>query len=214
MIKIKAFTLVEIGIVFSLILIVSALVIPLVVDDSKKVQEISMWRHTYDDVSYAFQSMFIDNSEDYQNALSDKIKNADNSEQIENIVLNEFKPYLRVESKLESKKYKPRYLNSERVKEGQYYYFNRFYKTQNNTIIGIKWLGELYDKSSLLALMFDINGEDAPNMWGKDIFGVNVYKDKLEPFGKDIPSYEVSHDCSKKGRGVYCSYSYLMDAQF
>ena len=51
MIKIKAFTLVEIGIVFSLILIVSALVIPLVVDDSKKVQEISMWRHTYDDVS-------------------------------------------------------------------------------------------------------------------------------------------------------------------
>jgi len=212
--KTKAFTVVEVGIVFALILIVSALVIPLVVDDSKKVQEISMWRHTYDDVSYAFRSMFIDNSDEYQKQLSQKIKNADSTEEIEDIVLDEFKPYLRIESKFESKKYKPKYLNSERVKDGQYYYFNRFYKTQNGTIIGIKWLGELYDKSSLLALMFDINGEDAPNMWGKDIFGVNVYKDKLEPFGKDIPPYEVRNDCSKKGRGVYCSYSYLTNAQF
>lgn len=212
--KTKAFTVVEVGIVFALILIVSALVIPLVVDDSKKVHEISAWRHTYDDVSYAFQSMFINNSEEYQKALASKIKNADSSEEIENLILNEFKPYLRVESSFDSKKYKPRYLNSERVREGQYYYFNRFYKTQNDTIIGIKWLGELYDKSSILALMFDINGEAAPNMWGKDIFGVNVYKDKLEPFGKDIPPYEVSKDCSKKGRGVYCSYSYLTDAQF
>ena len=212
--KIRAFTLVEIGIVFSLILIVSALVIPLVVDDSKKVHEISTWRHTYDDVSYAFQSMFVDNSVEYRKTLSDKIKNAKNSEEIEAIVLDEFKPYLRVESKFESKKYKPKYLNSERVKEGQYYYFNRFYKTQNDTIVGIKWLGELYDKSSVLALMFDINGDASPNTWGKDIFGVNVYKDKLEPFGKDIPPYEVEKDCSKKGRGVYCSYSYLTNAQF
>lgn len=212
--KIKAFTLVEIGIVFSLILIVSALVIPIVVDDSKKVQEISMWRHTYDDVSYAFQSMFVDNSIEYQTALSEKIKNAKDSEEIEDIVLKEFKPYLRVESKFEDKKYRPKYLNSERVKEGQYYYFNRFYTTQNDTIVGIKWLGELYDKSSVLALMFDLNGKAAPNTWGKDIFGVNVYKDRLEPFGKDIPPYEVSNDCSKKGRGVYCSYSYLTNAQF
>ncbi len=210
----KAFTLVEIGIVFSLILIVSALVIPLAIDDSKKVREISNWRHTFDNVEYAFQSMFIDNSDEYQNQLSLKIKKAKNSNIIEDIVFDEFKPYLRVESKFESKKYKPRYLNHDRVKEGQYYYFDKLYLTQNNEIVGIKWLGELYDKSSLLALMFDVNGEIGPNMWGKDIFGVNVYKDKLEPFGKNIPSYEVKQDCSEKGRGVYCSYSYLTDAQF
>ena len=212
--KKSAFTLVEIGIVFSLILIVSALVIPHVVDDSKKVQDISKWRHTYDDVVYAFQSMFINNSESYQNQIYEKIYNAKSSQEIEDIVFDEFRPYLRVESKFESKKYKPRYLNFERVKEGQYYYFDKLYNTQNDTIVGIKWLGELYDKSSLLALMFDLNGEAGPNMWGKDIFGVNVYKDKLEPFGKNLPSYEIAADCSKKGRGVYCSYSYLTDAQF
>ena len=212
--KKRAFTLVEIGIAFSLILVVSALVIPLVVDDSKKVQDISKWRHTYDDVSYAFQLMFIDNPDEYQQKLSGRIKNAKNSDEVEDIVFNEFKPYLRVENKFESKKYKPRYLNKERVKEGQYYYFDKLYKTKSGSIVGIKWLGELYDKSSLLALMFDLNGELEPNIWGIDIFGINVYKDKLEPFGKGLPSYEASEDCSKKGRGVYCSYSYLTDAQF
>ena len=210
----KAFTLVEIGIVFSLILVVSALVIPLVIDDSRQVQDISKWRHTFDDVSYAFQSMFVNNTDEYQKKLSDKIRNAKNSQEIEDIVFDEFKPYLRVESKINSKKYKYRYLNGEKVKDGQYYYFDNLYKTQNDTIVGIKWLGELYDKSSLLALMFDINGEESPNVWGKDIFGVNVYKDKLEPFGKDIPANEVNSDCSKKGRGVYCSYRYLTEAQF
>lgn len=210
----KAFTLVEIGIAFSLILVVSALVIPLVVDDSKKIQDISKWRHTYDDVSYAFQSMFIDNSPIYQKNLSEEISKTKDFEKIEDIVLNEFKPYLRVEDKFESKKYKPKYLNKDKVKSGQYYYFDKFYKTQTGIIVGIKWLGELYDKSSIVALMFDLNGELEPNTWGKDIFGVNVYKDKLEPFGKGLPSYEISNDCSKKGRGVYCSYSYLTDAQF
>ena len=53
----KAFTLIEIIIVFMLILIVSALVIPLVLNDSKTIQDVSKWRHSYDDILYAFQSM-------------------------------------------------------------------------------------------------------------------------------------------------------------
>ena len=62
--------------------------------------------------------------------------------------------------------------------------------------------------------MIDTNGEEAPNVWGKDIFGLNIYKTKIEPFGKEMSSSEVDADCSKKGRGVYCSYKYLIGAQF
>ena len=45
--KKKAFTLVEIMIVFALIMIVSALVIPLVLNDSKTVQDVSVSVYGY-----------------------------------------------------------------------------------------------------------------------------------------------------------------------
>ena len=210
----KAFTLIEIIIVFMLILIVSALVIPLVLNDSKTIQDVSKWRHSYDDILYAFQSMDLNNDVSYKDLVHSKITSASNTSEIEDIILDEFRPYLRIEDRFYDKKYSPRYLNSEKVKEGQYYHFDKLFKTQNGQIIGIKWLKELYDNSSMIALMIDTNGEDAPNVWGKDLFGINIYKDKIEPFGKDISSDEVDMDCSKKGRGVYCSYKYLIGAQF
>ncbi len=210
----KAFTLIEIIIVFMLILIVSALVIPLVLNDSKTIQDVSKWRHSYDDILYAFQSMDLNNDDTYKTLVHSKITSASNTSEIEDIILDEFRPYLRIEDRFYDKKYSPRYLNSEKVKEGQYYHFDKLFKTQNGQIIGIKWLKELYDNSSMIALMIDTNGEDAPNVWGKDLFGINIYKDKIEPFGKDISSDEVDMDCSKKGRGVYCSYKYLIGAQF
>lgn len=210
----KAFTLIEIIIVFMLILIVSALVIPLVLNDSKTIQDVSKWRHSYDDILYAFQSMGLNNDVPYKDHVHSKITSASNTSEIEDIILDEFRPYLRIEDRFYDKKYSPRYLNSEKVKEGQYYHFDKLFKTQNGQIIGIKWLKELYDNSSMIALMIDTNGEDAPNVWGKDLFGINIYKDKIEPFGKDISSDEVDMDCSKKGRGVYCSYKYLIGAQF
>ncbi len=210
----KAFTLIEIIIVFMLILIVSALVIPLVLNDSKTIQDVSKWRHSYDDILYAFQSMGLNNDDTYKTLVHSKITSASNTSEIEDIILDEFRPYLRIEDRFYDKKYSPRYLNSEKVKEGQYYHFDKLFKTQNGQIIGIKWLKELYDNSSMIALMIDTNGEDAPNVWGKDLFGINIYKDKIEPFGKDISSDEVDMDCSKKGRGVYCSYKYLIGAQF
>ena len=212
--KQKAFTLVEIMIVFALIMIVSALVIPLVLNDSKTVQDVSKWRHCYDDVLYTFQSMDINNNPDYKQTINTKILKAKNTDEVEDIILEEFRPYLRIEDRFENKKYSPRYLNSEKVKDGQYYHFVKLYRTQNGQIVGIKWLKELYDNSSLIALMIDTNGEEAPNVWGKDIFGLNIYKTKIEPFGKEMSSSEVDADCSKKGRGVYCSYKYLIGAQF
>ena len=167
-----------------------------------------------DDNLITHMSMDLNNDDTYKTLVHSKITSASNTSEIEDIILDEFRPYLRIEDRFYDKKYSPRYLNSEKVKEGQYYHFDKLFKTQNGQIIGIKWLKELYDNSSMIALMIDTNGEDAPNVWGKDLFGINIYKDKIEPFGKDISSDEVDMDCSKKGRGVYCSYKYLIGAQF
>ena len=41
--------------------------------------------------------------------------------------------------------------------------------------------------------MYDVNGKSSPNVWGKDIFGFNVYKDKIVPFGAELmsPNYQI-----------------------
>lgn len=212
--KFKAFTVIEIIFVFVLILIVSGLVIPLVIDDSKTVQDVSKWRHTYSDMTFALQSMGLNNNVEYNNFILNHISNAKNQKDIEKILVEEFKPYFRIEDVYSSKRYRPRYMNSEKVKEGQYYYFENVYSTQNGQLIGLKWLKNLYDSAPFVAVMVDTNGEKAPNVWGKDIFGMNIYKDKIEPFGQNLSMPEIDMDCSKKGRGVYCSYKYLIDAQF
>ena len=45
----------------------------------------------------------------------------------------------------------------------------------------------LFDKNendAIGILMYDVNGKIGPNVWGKDVFGLNIYTDRFEPFGK------------------------------
>ena len=58
--------------------------------------------------------------------------------------------------------------------------FDIYQKTIFNTTIAYK----LYEKpqgDKFGLLMYDVNGEKGPNRWGKDIFGYNIYQDKIEP---------------------------------
>lgn len=213
----KAFTLVEIFVVIFLLLVVTSLVVPMALNDSKKAQEISSWRHTYSDVVSIFKSLYVlyllkeENREEIEHSL----ELAKTDKQKEQVLIEEFASYLRIVSKFDSKNYKITYLNGDKVSPKNYYYFDNFYLTHSDEIIGVKWIGELYgEKSPLALLLFDINGEKAPNVWGKDIFGVTMTRLGLEPFGEGVSLDEIKSDCSKKGRGVYCSYEYLIGAQF
>ena len=58
--------------------------------------------------------------------------------------------------------------------------------------------------------MYDVNGRTGPNVWGKDVFGLNIYADKFEPFGKNEPINVQKQDCSKNGTGLLCSNYYLI----
>lgn len=213
----KAFTLVEIFVVIFLALIVSSIVIPMVVQDSKRAQEISTWRRAYSDVTYTFDSLgaLYKTNDDSRHFIENKLKKAKNNTQKEDFLIEEFAPYFRVISKFEDKNYKIKYLNGSKVNEKDYYYFSNFYKTQSEEIIGVKWLGEIYgDESPFALLLFDVNGVKAPNKWGKDVFGITLSRVSVEPLGKGIAVPEIKLDCSNKGSGVYCSYEFLIGAQF
>ena len=61
------------------------------------------------------------------------------------------------------------------------YRFKDFKQTYSNAVISLKLL-ENSKKDVHGILMYDVNGTTGPNTWGKDVFGLNVYKDKFLPF--------------------------------
>ena len=62
-------------------------------------------------------------------------------------------------------------------------------------------------------IQVDVNGTKGPNTMGKDIFQLDILKDKLDPAPaeyKNISHDEMVNDC-KNGTGLYCSKLYLME---
>lgn len=55
-----------------------------------------------------------------------------------------------------------------------------------------------------MALYIDVNGNKAPNMLGKDIFVAASSEDHFVPAGNSKTREEISKDCSKTGKGMYC----------
>jgi hypothetical protein len=107
-------------------------------------------------------------------------------------------------------KYKIKYMNGDMPDE--LYTFEEIYNTDNGATIAFKWFnnnsfnGE--DKKYGM-IMYDVNGKHGPNVWGKDVFGLDVYINKVEPFGKNVDPVTVEADCSRQGTGVFASFYYL-----
>ncbi len=60
-----------------------------------------------------------------------------------------------------------------------------------------------------LVIHVDVNGDEGPNVIGRDIF-VFVFNNRLLlPAGNDKTSEEVDADCSENGTGYYC-FSYIL----
>ena len=62
--------------------------------------------------------------------------------------------------------------------------------------------------------MYDVNGKNSPNIWGKDVFAFELYNNKFEPFGKSYPVNKQKQDCLKHGTGMSCSNYYLIGGNF
>lgn len=207
--KLSAFTIVEIIVVFCLILLTAIFVVPELIKDNKKLNTISQWKHSYQNIDYVFSAIRINDDKNDILALEQA---KDDSERIDTLftILN---PYIRIKSDLNEKDYNIHFYNGKIPKNNDMYYFNKFKIVNSGHVVGLKWLNEYKHSNENLPyamMLFDINGTDKPNTWGEDIFGVKIYKDRIEPLGKEFSDNPmmIKRDCSRHGLGIACSYYY------
>lgn len=189
----KAFTLVEVIILLVIFVLVALLVIPLSIDDTIQARNVSKWRQVHNDFA----------------EIPTSIKTFSNGD----ITLSNFITALvKVHPLNKVVSYKIKYMNGETPKEE--FTFKEIYHTDSGATLAFKWYSkpriESHSNREILGiLMYDTNGKSGPNVWGKDIFGMNIYKNTIEPFGNSLSSDEVEFDCSRQGTGLYCSSYYL-----
>ena len=184
----KAFTIVEVSILFVIFLIVAFLVAPLSLDDSLQAKNASRWRNVQSDFANIFYAV---------NAQKED-KNFDFKTAFEEVINGE------VKSNVEP--YKITFLNG--TFPNSTYRFNDFKMTQTNSVVSYK----LYDTPQdgvLGLLLYDVNGSVGPNVWGTDVVGLNIYSDRFEPFCKNDAISVQKQQCSKNGTGLCCSNYYL-----
>lgn len=207
----NGFTIIEVVIVFLIILGVTFFVLPSSMNDTKQAGMIARWAEDYSQVEYIFSVIKAKN----EDALFQKLsKTKDNNLKAE-IIIEMIKPYLRIKSGVENSKYKQFYMDKRPVLSGDKYYIDNFYFTESNQIVGLKWFAKDCTRESACGFMtFDVNGIDVPNTWGKDIFGLDIYENRVEPFGKNEDVDTLRRSCSYGGSGLLCSYYYLIGGKF
>ena len=141
-------------------------------------------------------------------------KRAKNAEEREAILLNLIQPYLRLTKTKLPRRYNPKFMNGERISLTDRYYFEDMYVSDNGMIVGIKDIDSPDERAPKFRIMMDINGKLPPNIWGKDIFGVNIFSNGVEAFGSNLPMEKLKLDCSELGTGVGCSYYYKIGGGF
>ena len=184
----KAFTIVEVSILFVIFLIVAFLVAPLSLDDSLQAKNASRWRNVQSDfanIFYAVNAQKEDENFDFKTAFESVMSGEVNG----NVDL-----------------YKITFLNG--TFPNSTYRFNDFKLTQTNSVVSYK-LYETPQDGVLGLLLYDVNGSVGPNVWGKDVFGLNIYSDRFEPFCKNDAISVQKQQCSKNGTGLCCSNYYL-----
>ena len=189
----KGFTIVEVSILFVIFLIVAFLVAPLSLDDTMQAKNTSRWRSVQQDFANIFYSINTQKNDSRMPFLS----------AFESVFANEIKE--------EISPYKITFMNG--TYPNNTYRFRDFKSTFSNAVIAIKLFETPQDKLQGI-LMYDVNGKNGPNVWGKDVFGLNIYNDRFEPFGKYKSLNEQKQDCSKNGTGLFCSNYYLIGGNF
>ena len=179
--------------VFLVILCCIFISLPFLVKNHQKEKDIVKWSQKFSNIRYAFAVVQAQSAgEDF---MSDAFK-------------HKLKTFLRVKQPA-NPKYKQNFVN--RKLENPTYKFDKFYENEDDAIFGFKWINPKCELNEICAVMsVDINGYYVPNTWGMDVFGVNFYKDRVEPIGQEKSLKELKKDCSKSGTGVYCSAYYLI----
>ena len=132
-------------------------------------------------------------------------------------ILNLFAKHMDLVADKSLSRYKYRYLNGLRVGEEDEYFVDDFvYDNDKKVIIGLNWINSdcFRDGNKCGIAIFDMNGKKGPNRFGLDVFGVDIYNDKLLPFGFGLSYEEAEENCARLESGVFCSSFYLIGGQF
>ena len=180
----NGFTIIEVSILFVIFLIVAFLVAPLSLNDNMQAKNVLRWKNVQSDFANIIYSTNVQQEENKM-SFNDAF-NAIMKEQIKNPI----------------EPYKITYLDGS-FPSGKYR-FLEYYQTYRNSIVSYKLYEKPQDGVNGI-LLYDLNGSKGPNVWGKDIFGLNIYQDRFEPFCKNDSVQIQKQDCSKSGTGLCCS---------
>lgn len=187
--KVKnGFTIIEVSILFVIFLIVALLIIPLSLDDTIQTKNEAKWRDVqqhFSNISYAIDTKKDNEDFDYNEIFASLINS---------------------ETKTLIEPYKITYKNG--TFPSKTHRFTNYNITHKNAVLAYKFFPEP-DNNIIGIMMYDVNGPKGPNMWGRDVFGFNIYEDRFEPFCKNKSIAEQKQDCSKNGNGLCCSSYYL-----
>ena len=202
---------IEYSITLFVIFAIVLLLLPSRVVAPKEASYISEWNNIYHKMEYIFNAMNAQADSDIVRGL----KNAKDNQEREMLMMNLVKPYLRVDVPNGTiKNYDVYYMNSLKVSSDEEFHFDKLYKSGTH-VIGIKDVKDNDIYHPAFIMMFDVNGRKAPNTWGKDIFGMNIFIDgKISPLGAGLPTDILQSDCSAEGSGVFCSYYYRIGGDF
>jgi len=189
----RGFTIVEVSILFVIFLIVALLVAPLSLDETMQAKNASKWRKVQGDF------MNLHYSIDTQANLND----FDFASAFDSVISREIKS--------DVEPYKITYMNG--TFPSAEYRFTNFKQTYSNAVVAYR-LYESPQTGSLGVVMYDVNGSLGPNVWGRDVFGYNIYPDRFEPFCRKETPANQKRDCSKTGTGLCCSTTYLISGSF
>lgn len=179
---------------------------------SKGAMYISKWNEAYNKIDYMFSAMSAQADSDIVKGL----KNATTNEKREHLMIMLVKPYLRLyEANNLIKNYKPQYMNGKPVDKKDFWHFDKFYKSESGLIVGIKDIENENTLEPAFMMLVDMNGIKAPNTWGRDIYGVDIYADgKVRPLGYNWEVDKLKKDCSSTGTGISCSHFYRIGGEF
>lgn len=179
---------------------------------SKNARYISRWNEVYNKLDYLFTAMSAQADSDIVRGL----KNAKTSEMREFFMMYLAKSYLELdEVKDIHKKYIPSYMNGVKINKNDEYAFESYYVHPSGVIVGLKDIENKDDRSPGFVMSIDVNGIKGPNIWGKDIYGINIFQDgKITPLGYGKSVEFLKKDCSVQGTGVSCSHYYRIGGNF
>ena len=141
---------------------------------SHEAKYISRWNETYNKVDYMFSAMSAQADSDIVKGL----KNATTNDKRELYMMYLVRPYLRLhENDYILSHYKQHFMNGMLVSPSQIYYFDKLYISDGGKVVGIKDINNNKPNTPGFMMMFDMNGMQGPNAWGKDIYGIKIYSD-------------------------------------